>query len=424
MNASRWDNTTQETVYWVNFLWLSPKFCTQSNIAFRAVKSGLFHPETAGDRPHFQPDPVNFPGNPQRSNFPAFYACGPSPERIFATPSPVELPSYVALQWRHLAKYLITGAAGFIGSHIASALVVRGESVVGFDNLSTGVFTNLDPIRSAIDFRHADLCDPAAVAAACEGVDTIFHEAALPSVPRSVEQPRPSHEANLDGTFNLLVAAKEAGVRRVVYAASSSAYGNQPGFPRVETMAPQPLSPYAVQKLAGEYYLQSFHRVYGMETVCLRYFNVFGPRQVPNSQYSGVIAKFALQMLEGVTPTIFGDGQQGRDFTYIDNVVEANLLAATAPAAACAGRVFNIACGERHTLLETYSVLAELIEFPHPPNHGPVRNGDVTDSFADITAASDALGFTPSIGFREGLSRTIDWYRETWAPKVLAGGRA
>ncbi|MES2390801.1 MAG: NAD-dependent epimerase/dehydratase family protein, partial [Acidobacteriota bacterium] len=266
-----------------------------------------------------------------------------------------------------------------------------------------------------IDFRQADLADPDALASACQGIDTIFHQAAIPSVPRSVQQPRPSHQSNLDGTFNLLLAAKEAGVRRVVYAASSSAYGNQPGFPRVETMSPQPLSPYAVQKLTGEYYCQSFHTVYGLETVCLRYFNVFGPRQDPSSPYSGVIARFALQMLSGTTPTIFGDGLQGRDFTYIDNVVAANLLAAEAPAATCAGRVFNIACGQRQTLLSTYAALANLLNFPHPPNFGPVREGDVTDSFADISAAREALAFAPSIDFREGLARTVDWYRQQHA---------
>jgi nucleoside-diphosphate-sugar epimerase len=311
-----------------------------------------------------------------------------------------------------LATFLVTGAAGFIGSHIVAALVARGDSVRAFDNLSTGLSTNLDPLRPHIDFRLADLADPAALASACRGVDTIFHQAAIPSVPRSVADPLPSHRANLDGTFNLLLAAQAANVRRVVYAASSSAYGNQPGFPRLETMPPQPLSPYAVQKLTGEFYCQSFHTVYGLQTVCLRYFNVFGPRQDPSSAYSGVVARFARQMLSGQTPTIFGDGQQGRDFTYIDNVVAANLLAAHAPAESCAGRVFNIACGQRHTLLETYAALAQLIGFPHPPQFAPARTGDVTDSFADIALARHALGFTPSIDFHTGLQRTLHWYRQ------------
>jgi len=238
-----------------------------------------------------------------------------------------------------------------------------------------------------------------------------LHQAALPSVPRSVLDPRTSHQANIEGTFNLLEGARAAGVPRVVYAASSSAYGNQPGFPRVETMAPQPISPYAVQKLTGEYYMQSYWRVYGMETVCLRYFNIFGPRQVADSPYSGVMAKFIVEMLAGRTPTILGDGEQGRDFTYIENAVQANLLAATAPAERCAGGVFNVACGSRHTLNETYSVLCELMDFPHAPNYGPTRAGDVRDSLADIAMARQALGYNPGVGFREGLARTIAWYR-------------
>ena len=314
-----------------------------------------------------------------------------------------------------MANYLITGVAGFIGSHLASALVARGDNVRGLDNFATGLRSNVENLNSDIDFREIDLRDASSVLEACQGIDVIFHEAALPSVPRSVQDPRSSHEANIDGTFNLLDAARLAKVPRVVYAASSSAYGNQPGFPRVETMAPAPISPYAVQKLTGEYYLQSFHRVYAMETVCLRYFNVFGPRQVADSPYSGVIAKFILEMMKGRTPSIFGDGEQGRDFTYIDNVVQANLLAATAPAEKCAGRVFNIACGERHTLNETYSVLADILDFPHPPNYGPVRAGDVTDSFADITASQQALGYKTSVEFREGLTRTVAWYQQNFS---------
>jgi len=310
-----------------------------------------------------------------------------------------------------LATYLITGVAGFIGSHLAHTLVAQGHSVRGLDNFATGLEANVNDLAGKIDFRRIDLCDAAATAEACKGVDVILHQAALPSVPRSVLDPRTSHEANINGTFNLLEGARSEKVTRVVYAASSSAYGNQPGFPRVESMAPQPISPYAVQKLTGEFYLQSYWRVYGIETVCLRYFNIFGPRQVPDSPYSGVMAKFISEMLAGRIPTILGDGEQGRDFTYIDNAVQANLLAATAPADRCAGRVFNVACGERHTLNETYAALCDLMQFPHAANYGPTRSGDVRDSHADISLAREDLGYNPSVSFRDGLARTIEWYR-------------
>jgi nucleoside-diphosphate-sugar epimerase len=311
-----------------------------------------------------------------------------------------------------LASYLITGAAGFIGSHLAHALVARGDQVRALDNFETGQRENLADILDLIDLREADLRDAAAVRSACEGMDFVLHQGALPSVPRSVKEPRPSHETNIDGTFNVLEGARAAGVKRVVYAASSSAYGNQPGFPRVESMTPQPISPYAVQKLTGELYLQSYWRVFGLETVCLRYFNIFGPRQVPDSPYSGVMARFILQMMRGEQPVIFGDGEQGRDFTYIDNVVSANLLALTAPATSVAGRVFNVAYGERHTLNKTYSTLATLLDFRHLSKHGPDREGDVRDSLADISAAREAFGYVPQIGFEEGLRRTVAWYRD------------
>jgi nucleoside-diphosphate-sugar epimerase len=311
-----------------------------------------------------------------------------------------------------MPQYLITGVAGFIGSHLAHALVARGESVRGLDNYSTGLHANVGSLVQQMDLREVDLRDAEAVRKCCEGVDVIFHEGALPSVPRSVEDPRTSHEHNINGTFNLLEGARAAGVRRVVYAASSSAYGNQPGFPRRETMTPQPISPYAVQKLAGELYMQSYWRVYGIETVCLRYFNIFGPRQVPDSPYSGVMAKFIQQMLRGEQPVIFGDGQQGRDFTFVDNVVQANLRACAADAKDVAGRVFNVACGERHTLNETYAVLARLLQFNLPAKHGPERAGDVADSLADIAAAREAFGYAPEIGFEEGLRRTVAWYVE------------
>ncbi len=310
-----------------------------------------------------------------------------------------------------MAIYLITGVAGFIGSHLAHALVEAGEQVRGLDNFSTGRMENLRGLEGRLDLLEVDLCDAASVAAACAEVEIVLHQGALPSVPRSVKDPRTSHESNVNGTFNLLEGARAAGVKRVVYAASSSAYGNQPGFPRVETMAPEPIAPYPVQKLAGELYMQSYWRVYGLETVCLRYFNIFGPRQVPDSPYSGVMAKFALQMLQGERPVIQGDGEQGRDFTYVDNAVQANLLAAHAPADRCAGRVFNIACGERHTLNETYTLLAQMLGYPHPAQYGPARAGDVRDSLADISAAAEALGYKPHVGFEEGLRRTAEWYR-------------
>jgi nucleoside-diphosphate-sugar epimerase len=312
-----------------------------------------------------------------------------------------------------MAKYLITGIAGFIGSSLAHALVKRGEQVRGIDNFLTGKRENLDGLWDRIDFREADLRDAAATQSACEGIDYIFHQGALPSVPLSVKNPEPSHRCNIDGTFNLLEGARGARVKRVVYAASSSAYGDQPVLPSRETMRPMPISPYAVQKLTGEYYMSSFWQVYGLETVSLRYFNIFGPRQAADSPYSGVLAKFILQMLMGMRPTIFGTGLQGRDFTYVDNVVSANLLAALAPAEKVAGRVFNIACGGRHTLQAVYSALAEIIGFDGEPIYGSPRNGDILNSQADIAAAAEAFGYKPIVEFREGLERTVRWYRQT-----------
>ena len=314
-----------------------------------------------------------------------------------------------------MPRYLVTGCAGFIGSWIAQALVERGETVRGLDNFETGNRNNFEPFASRFEFVECDLRNADGVARACEGVDFIFHQGARPSVPRSVKDPRTSHTANLDGTFNLLEGARAAGVKRIVYAASSSAYGNQPGFPRVETMVPMPIAPYPVQKLAGEFYMKSYWQVYGIETVCLRYFNIFGPRQVPDSPYSGIMAKFTLQMMRGERPTINGDGEQGRDFTYVENAVSANLLALEAPAEKVAGRVFNVACGERHTVNKTFRILAELLDFKEPPIYGPPRTGDIQDSLADISAAREALGYKPRIGFEEGLRRTVAWYREQYA---------
>ncbi len=319
-----------------------------------------------------------------------------------------------------MARFLITGAAGFIGSHLAQALIARGNQVRGFDNFATGKIENLPAPNPNFTFLEGDLRDPAALRAACHGIDTIFHQAALPSVPRSVKDPATSHAVNLNGTQNLLEAARASGVRRVVYAASTSAYGNQPGFPRIESMTPQPLSPYAVQKLAGEFYLHSYFRVYGLETVALRYFNVFGPRQDAASQYSGVIARWTADMLHpdpARPPTIFGDGEQGRDFTFVADVVRANLLAAAAPADQAAGRVFNIACGERHTLNELFRELAHLTGFSRPPVYAPARAGDVRDSHADISAARQALSYAPEVSFTEGLACTVEWYRSSLESK-------
>ena len=249
-----------------------------------------------------------------------------------------------------MAKYLVTGAAGFIGSSLVRALLDRGDEVRGIDNFATGRRENLTEVLARIDFREVSILDLDATRQACEGVDFVLHQAAIPSVPKSVLDPLSSNRVNVDGTVNVLVAARDAKVKRVVYAASSSAYGDTPTLPKHEAMAPNPISPYAVAKLASEYYMVSFYRCYGLETVCLRYFNIFGPRQDPSSPYSGVLAKFSLQMLRGEQPTIFGDGETSRDFTYIDNAVSANLLACSAPAAECAGRVFNCATGRRITL--------------------------------------------------------------------------
>ena len=314
-----------------------------------------------------------------------------------------------------MARYLVTGCAGFIGSSLTEALVNRRETVRGLDNFETGKRDNLSTFVDRIEFVECDLRNAELVADACRDVDFIFHVGARPSVPLSVKDPRTSHTANIDGTFNLLEGARAAGVKRIVYSASSSAYGDQPGFPRRESMVPMPIAPYPVQKLAGEFYMKSYWQVYGLETVCLRYFNIFGPRQVPDSPYSGVMARFTLQMMRGERPTIFGDGEQGRDFTYIDNAVSANLLAMSAPRENVAGRVFNVACGERYSLNETFKVLANLLDFKEQPLYGPPRAGDIRDSLADITAAREAFGYSPAVSFEEGLRRTVDWYKQQYA---------
>jgi nucleoside-diphosphate-sugar epimerase len=310
-----------------------------------------------------------------------------------------------------MSLYLITGIGGFIGSSLARAVLAQGDQVRGFDNFATGKRENLADILGRIDFREADLLDLDAMHKACAGADFVLHQAAIPSVPKSVKDPLGSNRANIDGSLNLLVAARDAKVKRVVYAASSSAYGDTPTLPKHEAMKPDPISPYAVAKLASEQYMISFFRCYGLETVCLRYFNVFGPRQDPSSPYSGVLAKFITQMLRGEQPTINGDGEQSRDFTYIDNAVHANLLACKADAAKAAGQVFNCATGRRITLNETCKLLQSITGYSGQPKYGPSREGDVKHSLADISKAEAGLGYKPQVHFEEGLRRTVDWYR-------------
>lgn len=306
--------------------------------------------------------------------------------------------------------YLVTGGAGFIGSHIATALVNRGDQVRVLDNLLTGHHANLVHLEDKIEFVEGSICDAEVTQKAMEGVKVVFHEAAIPSVPRSVVEPRLSHEANVEGTFNILLAAKEAGVKRVVYAASSSAYGDTEVLPKHIEMLPNPLSPYAAQKLFGEYYCQVFSKVYGLETVSLRYFNVFGPRQDPSSQYSGVISKFVTSLLANEPPTIFGDGEQTRDFTYIDNVVNANLLAAETPNAN--GIVVNVGVGDRISLNQLLAELQKIIGTNLTPIYAEARAGDVRDSQADISHTETLLGYKPVVGFAEGLRQTVAWYKQ------------
>ncbi len=309
-----------------------------------------------------------------------------------------------------MPRYLVTGAAGFIGRSLAAALLSRGESVRGVDNFVTGKVHNLAGLE-AMEFLEGDLADPAIAARACAGVEIIFHEAALPSVPRSVSDPLSTNIACVDATLQLLLAARAAGVRRVVYAASSSAYGDTPTLPKHEKMLPNPISPYAVAKLTGEYYMRSFARVYGLETVCLRYFNVFGPYQDPTSQYSGVLAVFCRRMLAGESPVIHGDGEQSRDFTFIENTVEGNLLAAHADAQLVSGQVMNLATGERITLNQVVALLRELTGYDGPVHYAEPRTGDIRHSLADISLADKLLGYRPGVNFREGLRRTVEWYR-------------
>lgn len=309
-----------------------------------------------------------------------------------------------------MARYLITGVAGFIGSSLAHALIRQREEVRGVDNFATGKPENISEIKHELDFREVDLLDLEAMKSACRGVDYVLHQAAIPSVPKSVQNPLENNRVNLDGTVNLLVAARDADVTRVIFAASSSAYGDTPSLPKREEMTPNPISPYAVAKLASEYYMHSFYRCYGVETICLRYFNIFGPRQDPSSPYSGVLAKFITQMLAGEPPTIFGDGKQSRDFTYVDNAVEANLLACKAPQEAV-GKVLNVATGRRFDLNQTFEILKKLTGYHGDVKYGPERVGDVKHSLADISCAQKYLGYNPKIEFEYGLEQTVEWYR-------------
>ena len=308
--------------------------------------------------------------------------------------------------------YIVTGGAGFIGSAIVRALLDRGASrVVVIDNLLTGRESNLEGLRGPLDFERVDIRDYGAIAPLIRGASVVFHEAAIPSVPRSIDEPGPSHEVNINGTFNVLRAAQEGKVGRLVYAASSSAYGDTEVLPKVETMLPNPKSPYAVQKLVGEYYSNIFSAVYGLETVALRYFNVFGPRQDPSSPYSGVLSLFMKALLERRSPTIFGDGEQSRDFTYVDDVAALNLRAACAQNVS--GRMYNAGNGGRITLNQAWALLQKLGGVSIEPNYGPPRAGDVRHSQADVASAVRDLGHAPRFSFEEGLRLTLEWYRQS-----------
>jgi nucleoside-diphosphate-sugar epimerase len=307
-----------------------------------------------------------------------------------------------------MAQYLVTGGAGFIGSHLSEELVRRGHRVRVADSLITGKRENLAHI-SGVDFLEGDLADLDVARRAVEGCEFVLHQAAIPSVPRSVADPLTSNRANVDGTLNVLVASRDAGVKRLVFAASSSAYGDTPTLPKHEKMATNPLSPYALQKVIGEEYLRMFTRLYGLETVATRYFNVFGPRQDPNSPYSGVISVFATALLENRPPTIFGDGTQTRDFTYIANVVDGVLRACEAPGAS--GEVINVATGGRISLNQLFEEMRKMVGGTVSPIYAEGRKGDVRDSQADITKARELLGYEPIVSFEEGLKKTVDWYR-------------
>ncbi len=308
-----------------------------------------------------------------------------------------------------MASYLVTGGAGFIGSHLAQALLERGESVRVVDSFITGNRRNLEEVLGAVELVEGDLADPDVARQAVAGADYVLHQAAIPSVPRSVADPLTSHRANVDATLQLLLAARDSGVKRIVYAGSSSAYGDAPTLPKREDMPAAPLSPYALQKLIGEQYMQMFTALYGLETVTIRYFNVFGPRQDPSSPYSGVIALFATTLLAGKPVTIVGDGEQTRDFTYISNIVDGVLRAVTAPEAS--GEVINVATSQQISINDLATTLGAVIGTSLPPVHTEARAGDVRHSLADISKAKRLLGYEPEVGLEEGLRRTVDWYR-------------
>ncbi len=313
-----------------------------------------------------------------------------------------------------MSRYVVTGGAGFIGSAIVRALLRAGASEVAvIDNLLTGHELNLDEVRGSIEFHRADIRNYDEIAGILRGADVVFHEAAIPSVPRSIDEPVPSHEININGTFNVLLAAKAGGVGRVVYAASSSAYGDTEVLPKVEAMITRPKSPYALQKLVGEYYCNIFSGVYGLETVALRYFNVYGPRQDPSSPYSGVLSIFMKSVLERCSPTIFGDGEQSRDFTYVEDVAELNLKAARAKNVS--GNLYNAGNGGRITLNQAWALVQRLSGVEIPAKYGPPRAGDVHDSQADTTRAVRDLGHAPKFSFEDGMRRTLEWYRRAAA---------
>jgi UDP-glucose 4-epimerase len=317
-----------------------------------------------------------------------------------------------------MARFLITGIAGFIGSSLAHRLVAEGHMVHGVDNLSTGRMENLESIKASIQFEQTDILDLGALRLACAGVDFVLHQAALPSVQRSVEDPLTSHHTNVDGTLNVMVAARDAGVKRVIYAASSSAYGDCSSEATHEEMCPQPLSPYAAQKLSGELYIRAFCETYHIEAICLRYFNVFGPRQREDSPYSGVIAQFIRRMMTGSTPIIHGDGVTTRDYTYVSNAVQANLLACAAPRRWAQGRVYNVGTGCSRSLNELYRTLAELMGHTGAPTYGPGRTGDVRHSRASIDRITRELGYRPETDFRVALETTIAWYMQQLAKQT------
>jgi len=311
-----------------------------------------------------------------------------------------------------MEKFLVTGGAGFIGSNICRRLVAEGCFVRVVDNLLTGKRSNLDDIIDKIEFVEADMGVPEVARSVVRDIDVVLHEGALPSVPRSVDEPELTHQHCIDATFTMLMAARDAGVKRFVYAASSSAYGDTPTLPKVETMPTSPLSPYAVGKLVGEYYCSVFSKVFGLETISLRYFNVFGPYQDPTSTYAAAIPAFVTAILKDKSPIVYGDGEQSRDFTYIDNVVQANLCAARAKKTG--GEVVNIACGEKITVNGIIGMINEIVGKDVKPKYEPPRAGDVKHSLADISAARQLIGFEPVILFREGLEKAITWYRDSW----------